>query len=171
MKSNVDDVTVHRCPFFAWPRNGQAYSLPQWLARLLVPRQSVCQSELLLPLHLQVTVCYTYIFLTPLWLLPFRGKGACILHWTLRAMLLGGNSWQVLPNRTGQGQGVRLNTVKKHPFLGNQTNMVKLFKDPGGNLKERLPSWNFKWLWAFSGQVTHVHCPCQLSCVYHQLND
>ena len=101
---------------FAWPRNGQAYSLPQWLARLLVPRQSVCQSELLLPLHLQVTVCYTYIFLTPLWLLPFRGKGACILHWTLRAMLLGGNSWQVLPNRTGQGQGVRLNTVKKHPF-------------------------------------------------------
>ena len=37
---------------------------------------------------------------------------------------------------------------------------------PGGNLKEWLPPWNFKWLWVVSGHVMHVHCSCQFSWVY-----
>ena len=50
---------------------------------------------------------------TLLWLLPFSGKGPCVPQWTLRAMPVGGNSWQILPNWTGRGWGVRQNTVKQ----------------------------------------------------------
>ena len=90
-----------------------------------------------------------------LWLLPCRGKGACVPQWTLRATPVGGNFWQVLPNWTGRGWGVRQNTVKqpllREPYeeLNKVHRYDKMYQLKiemvGDSHPEKWPSsWNFK---------------------------